>query len=157
MLANVNIHDVWRTNHPDKKEYTWFKQTPFTAKRIDYIFFDFFLVTSFTKITNTSIEGFSHSDHKLVKVKIHMNSLKSGPGYWKFNSLLLSEADFVAEANSFIDANKYISGGKKKKRRKKNTRKKTKNRERKKWKHQGLHATSRPASRPAFCYEFTNN
>ena len=43
----------------------------------------------------------------------------------------------MAEANSFIDANKYISGGKKKKKKKKkkkgrkNTRKKTKNRERK--------------------------
>ena len=73
-----------------------------------------------------------------------MNSLKSGPGYWKFNSSLLSEADFEAEANSFIDANKYkISGGKKKKENKTERKRKdkTKNRERKKWKHQGLNAT----------------
>ena len=33
-----------------------------------------------------------------------MNSFRTGPGYWKFNSSLLSEADFVAEANNFIDA-----------------------------------------------------
>ena len=33
-----------------------------------------------------------------------MNSFRRGPGYWKFNSSLLSEADFVAEANNFIDA-----------------------------------------------------
>ena len=33
-----------------------------------------------------------------------MNSFRRGPGYWKFYSSLLSEADFVAEANSFIDA-----------------------------------------------------
>ena len=101
MLAKLDIHDVWRTNHPDRKEYTWSKPTPFTARRIDYIFCD---TTSLTKITNSSIEGFSHSDHKLVKVKINMNSFRRGPGYWKFNSSLLSEADFVAEANNFIDA-----------------------------------------------------
>ena len=100
MLAKLDIHDVWRTNHPDRKEYTWSKPTPFTARIIDYIFCD----TSLTKITNSSIEGFSHSDHKLVKVKINMNSFRRGPGYWKFNSSLLSEADVVAEANNFIDA-----------------------------------------------------
>ena len=101
MLAKLDIHDVWRTNHPDRKEYTWSKPTPFTARIIDYIFCD---TTSLTKITNSSIEGFSHSDHKLVKVQINMNSFRRGPGYWKFNSSLLSEADFVAEANNFIDA-----------------------------------------------------
>ena len=100
MLAKLDIHNVWRTNHPDRKEYTWSKPTPFTARRIDYIFCD----TSLTKITNTSTEGFSHPDHKLVKVKINMNSFRRGPGYWKFNSLLLSEADFVVEANNFSDA-----------------------------------------------------
>ena len=76
--------------------HTWSKPTPFTARRIDYIFCD---TTSLTKIMNTSTEGFPHSDHKLVKVKINMNikSFKGGPGYWKFNSSLLSEADFVAD------------------------------------------------------------
>ena len=101
MLAKLDIHDVCRTNHPDRKEYTWSKPTPFTARIIDYIFCD---TTSLTNITNSSIEGFSHSDHKLVKVQINMNSFRRGPGYWKFNSSLLSEADFVAEANNFIDA-----------------------------------------------------
>ena len=57
MLAKLDIHDIWRTNHPDRKEYTWSKPTPFTARRIDYIFCD---TTSLTKITNTNIEGFSH-------------------------------------------------------------------------------------------------
>ena len=75
MLAKLDIHNVWRTNHPDRKEYTWSKPTPFTARRIDYIFCD----TSLTKITNTSTEGFSHPDHKLVKVKINMNSFRRGP------------------------------------------------------------------------------
>ena len=78
MLANVDIHDVWRTSHPDKKEYAWSKPTPFTARRIDHIFCD---TISLTKITNTSIEGFSHSDHKLAQVKINMNSFRRGPGY----------------------------------------------------------------------------
>ena len=91
MLAKLDIHDVCRTNHPDRKEYTWSKPTPFTARIIDYIFCD---TTSLTKITNSSIEDFSHSDHKLVKVQINMNSFRRGPGYWKFNSSLLSEADF---------------------------------------------------------------
>ena len=59
--------------------------------------------TSLTKITNTSTKGFPHSDHKLSTVKININSFKRGPGYWKFNSLLLPKADFVADTNNFID------------------------------------------------------
>ena len=100
MLSNLDIHDVWRTNHPGKKEYTWSKPTPFIS-RTDCIFSD---TTSLTKITNTSTEGFPHSDHKLSTVKINMNSFKRGPGYWKFNSSLLSEADFAADTNNLIDA-----------------------------------------------------
>ena len=40
LLTNLDIHDIWSTNHPPKKkkkkkEYTWSKPTLFTARRMD--------------------------------------------------------------------------------------------------------------------------
>ena len=99
-LAHLDIFDVWRANNSDIKEYTWSRPTPFTARRIDYILCD---STSLTKTTTSSIESFPHSDHKLVKAHVIINNFKRGPGFWKFNSPLLSETEFVNEAETFIE------------------------------------------------------
>ena len=53
-LANLDIYDIWRINHPKSRDYTWSGQTPFTARTIDYIFCD---SVSLTKITATSRES----------------------------------------------------------------------------------------------------
>ena len=100
-LANFDIYDIWRINHSESKDYTWSRSTPFTARRIDYRFCD---SVSLTKITTTSIETVSHSDHKLVKAQVNMNNFKRGLEYWKHNTSLLTETDFQSGANAFIDA-----------------------------------------------------
>ena len=98
-LAHKDIFDVWRANNRDIKEYTWSRPTPFTARRIDHILCD-----STHKTTTSSIESFPHSDHKLVKAHVIINNFKRGPGFWKWNSSLLSETEFVNEAENFIEA-----------------------------------------------------
>ena len=39
-LANFDIYDIWRINHSESKDYAWSRPTPFTARRINYIFCD---------------------------------------------------------------------------------------------------------------------
>ena len=51
----------------------------------------------------TQTEIFPHSDHKLVKVEIGTTNFKRGPGYWKFNTALLDEPNFIDEMNNLID------------------------------------------------------
>ena len=55
------------------------------------------------KTSTSSIESFPHSDHKLVKAHVIINNFKSGPGFWKFNSSLLSKTEFVNKAENFIE------------------------------------------------------
>ena len=41
------------------------------------------------------------------KIASKHNNFKRGPGYWKYNTSLLTETDFESDANPFIDANFY--------------------------------------------------
>ena len=99
-IANLNLHDAWRCQHNDVTDYTWSKPTPFTARRIDYIFCD---PAALTNIKESEIKVCSLSDHKLVKVTIKLNNFQRGPGYWKFNSLLLHDKDYTDQAQALID------------------------------------------------------
>ena len=64
------------------------------------------------KNTTSSIESFPRCDHKLVKAHVIINNFERGPGFWKFNSSLLSETEFVNEAEKCIDAHfkEYLNG-----------------------------------------------
>ena len=57
---------------------------------------------SLTKTVASSIETIPHTDHKMVITQVNLNTFQRGPGYWKFNSALLSEPEFVTEMSDFI-------------------------------------------------------
>ena len=99
MIAALDIHDIWRAKHPYTKEYTWSRPNPFIARRLDYIFSD---AVSLTKTVASSVETIPHTDHKMVTTQVNLNTFQRGPGYWKFNSALLSEPEFVTEMSDFI-------------------------------------------------------
>ena len=37
-ITDSELNDLWRLFNTDKKEYTWSRNNPFTAHRLDYIF-----------------------------------------------------------------------------------------------------------------------
>ena len=100
VVASLDLSDVCRKQHTEEKLYTWCRTTPFTARRLDYIFTD---STLETKITEATIKPFAHSDHRLVCACFKINEFQRGPGYWKLNSSLLNDADFKTEVNNLID------------------------------------------------------
>ena len=38
LTVDLDLHDCWRMEHGDEREYTWSRNQPFTARRLDYVF-----------------------------------------------------------------------------------------------------------------------
>ena len=92
-LDNQDLIDVWRTLHPNKKEYTFKQKTPFVQSRLDYIF----ISSKLKKIVKDSeIVPSITPDHAGVRVEFlnDSDSFSFGKSYWKFNSSLCSDKDF---------------------------------------------------------------
>lgn len=101
-VHNSLLIDAWRILHADTKDYTWSaKQNPHAkARRLDYILFSENLLPHLTGSEHIFISG---SDHKLVTATFTTDSFKRGKSYWKFNSSLLSDHEYIAKMNEKID------------------------------------------------------
>ena len=97
---NHELGDTWRLQNPDKKDFTWSRPTPFTARRLDYIFCHNTLVPYIKNSQHKVIYG---SDHKLIHTTLLTNFFKRGPSYWKFNTSLLKDPDYLTLMNNNID------------------------------------------------------
>ena len=55
------------------------------------------------KLISASVVPFPLSDHDLITLHIDLgNYVSSGPGFWKFNSSLLTNSDFSQSISDFI-------------------------------------------------------
>ena len=90
--SEKNLVDIWRVLHENEKCYTWFKKNPVKMGRLD-----FFLATEdiFAICSDSCILPVYRSDHAPVVVKLCMSNEKHGRGYWKFNTSLLRNPEFV--------------------------------------------------------------
>ena len=87
-----NLHDIFREMHPSKKAYTRFQAQPYIATRLDFF------------LTSNSLHGHGKptsmcqsvkSDHKVVCMKIRIELVPWGRGYWKFNYSLLLDNIYI--------------------------------------------------------------
>ena len=76
---------------------------PFTATRLD-----FFLVSEHfcDKVTETEIKASVKSDHKISTIAIDVAQVPQGPGFWKLNSALCYDRNYVHFIKRCI--NEYI-------------------------------------------------
>ena len=95
-----DLIDCWRELHGDEKDYTWSRNNPFCARRLDYIFINDNLLQYLLKSSHRIITG---TDHKTVNSRISSENLERGQGFWKFNNHLLHEPDYVDFMNKKID------------------------------------------------------
>ena len=91
--------DIWRDLNLEVKKYTWRRNRPEVHCRLD-----FFLVSLSIagRVSNADILLAYKTDHSLCKIDINYHSNPKGPGFWKLNSALLSEADYVNAIKSTI-------------------------------------------------------
>lgn len=101
-METLELTDVWRHFNRTCKNFTWRKSNPILARRLDYIFVSYNLVSY---CSNPVIVHYPMTDHKGVEVTVDPNPIDEnlrGPGYFKLNNKVLCEKDFVDGINTVI-------------------------------------------------------
>ena len=103
--------DVWR-NMNTEPGFTWCDGEDVPKSRIDYIFisreFAYIPCNIITRIVPGKHSNNSRmSDHRCIKLTLNTCGNIRGPGYWKFNTSLLQNTDFVNAMNIQLDNFNY--------------------------------------------------
>ena len=97
-----DLHDPWRIQNPDEKQYTWLQRNPHKMSRLD-----FFLVSSdILAITDKSeIKPGYRSDHSIINLTLEISSQTKGKGFWKLNTSLLHDQEYATIIKTVIKDN----------------------------------------------------
>ena len=100
-LESENFVDVWRVLHPDINGYTWCKLKPKPVfSRLDYFFTT---ENSLQLINKIDIKRGFKTDHSMLELEIQLIKNPRGPGYWKLNTSLLRDIEYVEKINKLLD------------------------------------------------------
>ena len=96
-----NLHDVWRVKNPQTKSFTWSQKSPFIFCRLDYWLISNSLQDS---IKDVDIIAAIRTDHSAILLHLQeLEECKRGSGFWKMNSLLLTDEIFVHKMNEKLE------------------------------------------------------
>ena len=100
MADNLNLIDIWREMNPDKRRYTWRKNNPFQQSRLDFFLISDSLISF---VTDTDIIPGYKTDHSIINIVLQFGKQIKRNTFWKFNSSLLKEKNFVDNINDVIN------------------------------------------------------
>ena len=96
----LNLIDIWREQHKQENNYTWKRLNPEPIlERLD-----FFLISKglLGNIINTGIHTGIKSDHDMPYLIFAPSKHKQGPGFWKFNTTLLEDKEYIDQTVKLI-------------------------------------------------------
>lgn len=96
LLEDYSLEDIWRSRNPSIFRGTFHRGT--YSARLDY----WFIPAQFSPHTIVKISPHPLSDHCILSIKITLTEVKRGPGFWKFDNLLLADKDFIEEMTAHI-------------------------------------------------------
>uniref|UniRef100_A0A803JI77 exodeoxyribonuclease III n=1 Tax=Xenopus tropicalis TaxID=8364 RepID=A0A803JI77_XENTR len=91
-LHSLQLVDVWRTLHPQDKNYTFYSHSHDIYSRIDYIFVAH---NALDDIQKASIGSITWSDHAPVYIDFSLNTPGEKQFSWKINDGLLKNPDIL--------------------------------------------------------------
>jgi exonuclease III len=99
LSGEVDLVDVWRELNPETLRYTWRRNNPTQQARLD-----FFLVSDslLTHVKDAEILIGYRSDHSAISVKLEFQKEAKNNNFWKFNSALLRDKQYVDEVHKVI-------------------------------------------------------
>ena len=100
-MEGFELVDIWRSFNPELKRYTWRRNKPTIKCRLDYFLTSFSVMNMSENATITP--GF-RTDHSLISLKLQLHDQKRGPGFWKLNTSLLVDKDYVDRIKGVIDS-----------------------------------------------------
>ena len=102
LMTEFNLYDVWREENLEKKAYTWKRKLSQGVYQMGRL--DFFLVSEslldFSREENV-VAGF-RSDHSATSLSLIFKKVQKGKTFWKFNSSLLKNVNYVNEIHASI-------------------------------------------------------
>ena len=102
-MDETDVIDIWRHQHADEKKYTWhgIRGTPpkHVLSRIDFHLVSFGIVG---RVSESCIKPGFRSDHSAPIIKVEFHSNSRGPGYWKMNTSLLRDADYIKSMKKVV-------------------------------------------------------
>ena len=102
-LTNYNLIDIWRNINPTTKRYTWrgMSKAGQIHSRLDYFFISIHMTYDFDK---ANILPSIKSDHSLLRISFKLqNTINKGKGFWKLNTSLLRDRQYVEIINRLIE------------------------------------------------------
>ena len=101
LMEQYYLKDVWRIQNQDKREYSWFKKGEITkASRIDYALVSAGLDQ---KIETVMYISSLKTDHRAVYMVVNLHQSERGKGFWKFNTMLLKNQEYLSMMNQYLD------------------------------------------------------
>ena len=103
LCNSFDLVDVWRTQHLNKRRYSWANGSGKIKCRLD-----FWLISKqlLTRVTEADISAYHDSDHSPVTCTISLtpedHSAPRGPWLGKFNNSLLENEEFVTKLKFLI-------------------------------------------------------
>jgi len=89
---NLDLVDAWRILNPEERRYTWRQTQPTVHCRLDFFLTSQSLLGS---ITSANILPGFKTDHSMITLNISLHSNPRGPGFWKLNTSLLADKDYI--------------------------------------------------------------
>ena len=106
IMEGYKLVDVWRVRNEEKREFSWMKKNcfPVKASRID-----FSLVSKGLDQKVKAVEYVSSimTDHRAIYMCVELQDMDRGSGYWKLNSSLLNDREYVQQINNLLDSMTY--------------------------------------------------
>ena len=94
-MGILDLDDVWRTLHPEEKQFTWRTCDLKIKCRLDYCLIARHLLLN-SPVQKCEIKHAAHCDHSSVTMELQINvKYPRGLGFWKFNSPLLEDDEYT--------------------------------------------------------------
>ncbi len=107
-MEDTNLVDIWRTQHVNSQQFTYQTKYPTDiACRLDFFLVSFGLASYIKKSVIT--HGYL-TDHSSIKLIVTTTMQKRGPGFWKMNTSLLRDQEYVNKIKEVIQDTVYNNG-----------------------------------------------
>ena len=96
--SEFNLHDIWHVENPTALSFTWSKTSPFIFCRLDY-----WLISDSLHdlVTRVDIIASIKTDHSAIVLELkEIEENCKGPGFWKLNTSLLANPEYVKTITS---------------------------------------------------------
>ena len=98
-MEAYDLVDAIRLQHPYKKIFTRVQRSPPVLSRIDHWLISSHLINYMNSAN--ALPGIK-SDHSIISLHICSSSVNRGRGFWKFNTSLLKDLEYINKVNDII-------------------------------------------------------